>query len=239
MTPSLVDKGYGGWITPGSSFSLTLLSPNVTWEQANETFFPFFDYATNQSVTAGLTAHNYSVWYDSFNSFYSEFYAGHGSDLLNLELSSLLLPEYLFTGDTHSLAVELLNVPGISYYLIAGGAVSRVDPDSTGLHPAWRTALAYTVAEIGWADGTSSNEINALRANFKLTRAKWDSLAPNSCAYFNEASPYEFNWKKSLFGPHYDKLKAIKYKYDPEGLFIVLEGVGSDDWDPSLNCRVC
>jgi hypothetical protein len=29
----------------------------------------------------------------------------------------------------------------------------------------------------------------------------------------------------------------IKDIYDPVGLFVVTEGVGSDDWDESLNCR--
>jgi hypothetical protein len=64
--------------------------------------------------------------------------------------------------------------------------VSRVDPDSTGLHPAWRNALAYTLSAIVWADGTPSSEIDALRANFKKIMAQWESIAPDSCAYINE-----------------------------------------------------
>lgn len=42
----------------------------------------------------------------------------------------------------------------------------------------------------------------------------------------------------TFFGSHYAKLKGIKQKYDPRGLFVVAKGVGSDDWDESLNCRV-
>jgi hypothetical protein len=127
-----------------------------------------------------------------------------------------------------------------------------------GVNPAWRKALAYTIAGFTWPDGSSSDEIAALRADFKLVMAKWNSIAPDSGSYLNEvwsynfflsdkenlicfecqASPYEPNWKKSFFGSHYDRLKEIKYKYDPDGLFIVWEGVGSDDWDESLNCRI-
>jgi hypothetical protein len=40
-----------------------------------------------------------------------------------------------------------------------------------------------------------------------------------------------------LFGSHYDKLKMIKI-YDPVDLFVVGDGVGSDDWDTSLNCHL-
>ena len=52
-----------------------------------------------------------------------------------------------------------------------------------------------------------------------------------------QASMFEPNPQYTFFGSHYDKLKAIKNVYDPVGLFIVTEGVGSDDWDTSLNCR--
>ena len=48
---------------------------------------------------------------------------------------------------------------------------------------------------------------------------------------------FESNPKYTFFGDHYDKLKAIKDIYDPVGLFVVREGVGSDNWDGSLNCR--
>lgn len=52
-------------------------------------------------------------------------------------------------------------------------------------------------------------------------------------AYMHETDP-----QFTFFGSHYAKLKAIKQKYDPRGLFVVAKGVGSDDWDESLNCRV-
>ena len=48
---------------------------------------------------------------------------------------------------------------------------------------------------------------------------------------------FELNPQDTFFGSHYDKLKAIKNAYDPVGLFVVTEGVGSEDWDTSLNCR--
>jgi len=53
----------------------------------------------------------------------------------------------------------------------------------------------------------------------------------------NEASRYELDWKKSFFGTHYDKLRAIKQKYDPQSLFLIYEGIASDEWDADLICR--
>jgi hypothetical protein len=47
---------------------------------------------------------------------------------------------------------------------------------------------------------------------------------------------YEKDFEKTFFGSHYPRLKAIKRKYDENDLFLVAEGVGSDDWDKLLNC---
>ena len=48
----------------------------------------------------------------------------------------------------------------------------------------------------------------------------------NSGAYWNEADRYEPNWEQSFWGTdNYSKLKAIKEKYDPSGMFRVWNGV--------------
>jgi len=53
-----------------------------------------------------------------------------------------------------------------------------------------------------------------------------------------QASLWEEDWKYAFFGDHYAALKLIKDKYDPNLLFVVSEGVGSEDWDPDLRCRL-
>lgn len=38
------------------------------------------------------------------------------------------------------------------------------------------------------------------------------------------------NWKSSYWGPNFDRLAAVKKRYDPKGLFFTHHGVGSDEW---------
>jgi hypothetical protein len=136
--------------------------------------------------------------------------------------------------------------------------VSKVDPDAMGLNPAWRSAFVHAVVGEGWEDGASSEQINAGRVNLRQRLAKLTTLAPNLGCYFNEvrsdlyitcwslepenmttikAFAYELNPRETFFGSHYEWLKAIKKKYDPNDLFLVVEGVGSDEWDEDLRCR--
>jgi FAD/FMN-containing dehydrogenase len=55
-------------------------------------------------------------------------------------------------------------------------------------------------------------------------------IAPEPGSYVAESSFFEEAWQKSYWGPHYPKLLGIKRKYDPDGLFFVHHGVGSEEW---------
>ena len=77
--------------------------------------------------------------------------------------------------------------------LVTGGQVSRVDPDSTGLNPAWRKSLAYTVIGTTWQDGANLTEIDAARQLLVQDMKTFEGIAPESGAYFNEVRvPYLF-----------------------------------------------
>jgi hypothetical protein len=56
------------------------------------------------------------------------------------------------------------------------------------------------------------------------------ALVPRPGSYFNETNYFEKNWQQSFWGANYDRLVAIKRKYDPGGLFYVHHGVGSEGW---------
>ncbi|WP_119269280.1 FAD-dependent oxidoreductase [Taklimakanibacter deserti] len=56
------------------------------------------------------------------------------------------------------------------------------------------------------------------------------SLMPDAGSYVSESDFFEKDWQTSFWGANYARLRAAKEMYDPEGLFIVHHGVGSEGW---------
>jgi FAD/FMN-containing dehydrogenase len=55
-------------------------------------------------------------------------------------------------------------------------------------------------------------------------------LLPNVGSYVAESNFFDEAWRESFWGTNYARLLAVKDKYDPDGLFIVHHGVGSERW---------
>ncbi|KAJ6554344.1 FAD-binding domain-containing protein [Mycena capillaripes] len=124
--------------------------------------------------------------------------------------------------------------------LIAGGKVAENSEISSAVHPGWRTAKTHLLLTSSWPDSASLNEIRELRNNFQTNQFPIleEIAGRNAGSYLNEADVLEPNFQTTFFGPNYAKLNAIKREYDPEDLFIVGAGVGSERWDEWGICKI-
>ena len=55
-------------------------------------------------------------------------------------------------------------------------------------------------------------------------------VAPEPGAYVSESNFFQADWQHAYWGANYERLLATKAQYDPEGLFFVHHGVGSEGW---------
>ncbi|HYZ31970.1 MAG TPA: FAD-binding oxidoreductase, partial [Crenalkalicoccus sp.] len=56
------------------------------------------------------------------------------------------------------------------------------------------------------------------------------AVAPGAGSYVSESDYFLPDWQRAHWGGNYPRLSEVKRRYDPEGLFIVHHGVGSEDW---------
>ncbi len=80
--------------------------------------------------------------------------------------------------------------------------------------------------------GHEPNLANARNEAAQIDRAMrvLKLLAPEGGSYVAESNYFEPGWQASYWGTHYARLLAAKRRYDPDGLFFVRHGVGSEGW---------
>lgn len=115
---------------------------------------------------------------------------------------------------------------------------ARVEIADTAINPAVSDAFALAIVADGQQPAfpdiaSHTPDVTAGRAvAAKITRAMAElrKVAPDAGSYLNETDFFETNWQQSFWGPNYQRLAGVKNRYDPDGLFFVHHGVGSDRW---------
>ncbi|WP_197681333.1 FAD-dependent oxidoreductase [Afipia sp. GAS231] len=159
---------------------------------------------------------------------------------------SLWLPASLLGADGRPQLVEALlaaaqhSTVEIHFQKGLGGATAEViaAATDTATNPAVVTAfaLAIVASEAPPAypglRGHEPDLADARRNASKIGKAinELRKIVPDAGSYVAESSFFESEWQNSYWGPHYPRLLAIKKKYDPDGLFFVHHGVGSEAW---------
>ncbi|MHB8287167.1 MAG: BBE domain-containing protein [Caulobacteraceae bacterium] len=70
------------------------------------------------------------------------------------------------------------------------------------------------------------NDAERIRQGMQALR----QAAPDAGSYLSECDYNLPNWREAAWGEHWARLDHIKRRYDPDGLFFVHHGVGSDRW---------
>jgi FAD/FMN-containing dehydrogenase len=143
------------------------------------------------------------------------------------------LADALFAGSRHS-SVGLHFNKGL-----AGGppeAIARTKDTAT--NPALLNAFALAIVADGQQPaypGISGHEPSVEKGRKAAVRVhrgmnQLRGLVPDAGSYVSESNYFEKRWQQSYWGANYPRLAEIKRKYDPDGLFFVHNGVGSEQW---------
>jgi len=171
----------------------------------------------------------------------------HGYDSLWLP-SSLLQPtqqsrlaEALFAASRHK---------GIGLHFNKGLAGATPDASARARQTATNPAVvdAFSLAII--AGGERPSYPGLARPPMDLDAARKDAheidsataelrrIAPDAASYVSESNYFNRTWQTAYWGRNHPKLQAVKKKYDPDGLFFVHNGVGSEQWSADGFTRI-
>lgn len=120
---------------------------------------------------------------------------------------------------------------------LAGASPDALERErATAINPVAFASAALVIIEAGdrpVLPGVPGFEPDLKRASHEADRvaaamAPIRRVTPDSGSYVNEADYFEPDWQRSFWGPHYDRLLAVKRRYDPDNVFRIHHAVGSD-----------
>ena len=108
----------------------------------------------------------------------------------------------------------------------------------TAMNPAVLDAFALAI--IAGGDGPRYPGMPGEKASDDVARARaakigqamrvLQAVVPNAGSYVSESDYFLQNWQQAFWGSNYARLLRAKQRYDPDGLFFVRHGVGSEQW---------
>jgi FAD/FMN-containing dehydrogenase len=122
---------------------------------------------------------------------------------------------------------------------LAGGPADAIAAaKDTATNPAVCDAFALAIIGDGQGPaypGLSGHEPNVAEARkaadaVHRSMSELRALAPQGGAYVSESNYFESDFQHAYWGANHARLAQIKQKYDPDGLFFVHNGVGSEQW---------
>jgi FAD/FMN-containing dehydrogenase len=167
---------------------------------------------------------------------------------------SVWLPASLLEPDQRSRLVDAL-IAAATYWEVelqfdkglAGGRPEAIDAaKDTAINPAVGDAFAMAICAAGEAPtypgwpGHEPDVEKARHAVAAVTTAMGElrKLVTRPASYVWETDYFEANWQDSFWGDNYPRLKRVKQRYDPDGLFFLHHGVSSEDWSADGFTRV-
>ncbi|OAA70999.1 isoamyl alcohol oxidase [Akanthomyces lecanii RCEF 1005] len=200
---------------------------------------PFYEYLNNrtdlQVIAKGYTSYANYAAYLSVTA--ADAKITEPSGIFSI-LASRLIPRSVFSKpETLEELVEgvaqgildarkLVNRTGTQ--VVSETPLTNLDVDqSTSAHPAWRDALWHVIHVGEWDAPLPERRLqDVVGPGFLKLVEPLKKLSPGGGAYLNEANYLEPDWKQTFFGAFYDRLAAVKSKYDPTHLFDCYKCVG-------------
>jgi FAD/FMN-containing dehydrogenase len=176
------------------------------------------------------------------------FYAGDSDQVGHVwhAYQSAWLPQSLLADNQRERFADTLFAAakhhGVSLHFNKGLAGATADAIAaardTAMNPAVVDAFALAISAAGeppaYPDVPGHEpDVTLARQQAEAVNAAMDEIrrvAPRAGSYVWETDYAQPHWQEAFWGDNYTRLLAVKQKYDPDGLFFLHHGVGSEDW---------
>lgn len=165
---------------------------------------------------------------------------------VNNTLGNRLIPQSIFQDNLATFVSTIKDIvtdQGVGLALIGGNYSYEKTGTKPGAHavlPDWRESIMSINLFLPMDAHASWEVLNEHQNSVNKWQDQLKAITPGNGAYMNEATYDNPDWKEDYFGDNFDKLLEVKKTYDPDHLFWVHAGVGSDEvWEMQVTGQLC
>ncbi|KAF9266646.1 FAD binding domain protein [Marasmius fiardii PR-910] len=219
-----------------------IFAPNSSVSEVTKIFDPVVHFLQSLGV-------NYTfdiLPYPNYLEAYQAMDIWTNTPVTTLLLGGRLIPRTLWKNNgkfkaLKSVVRNLIESSGASAFEVAMRPTLEISghPNNSIL-PAWRETQTMFLPFILYDPDTPFDQV--VEDQTKITTQAMPSLkklTPGSGSYLNEADADDPDFKQAFYGANYDKLLAIKDKWDPDQLLYGSVAVGGDRWHEEDDGRLC
>ncbi|KAG2017799.1 FAD binding domain-containing protein [Coprinopsis cinerea AmutBmut pab1-1] len=203
------------------------VGPNMNASKIAEVLKPLFDELDREGVPYDAYIKDFPTFFDLYIDMFEDEGAG----------ANTLVGGRLFT--RRDIAEHGNDIVEAKKKIVQYGIIGHIVGPGVGLpvadsaiNPAWRNGSSFSISLYPLPFGLSFEEKQA--AEQFLTDEVDGPLraaSPYGAAYVNEGNLAEPNWQHAYWGSNYPRLKQLKRKWDPQGVFYARTTPGTEDWE--------
>nr|BAZ95824.1 oxidereductase, FAD binding domain cpaB [Curvularia pallescens] len=238
--PSILEAGnMATYYATNTSFVLQSLTGfNRTVQDIQSALSPFLASLASEGISLQP---NYTT-FDSFHKHYLYYFGPLPEGLFGTAGGDLIGGRFLVRD-----ALEAVG-PAINDSLLSKGGmfigqsmnVTRFESSTRAVHPQWRRAVVMSSYSLPYSFEVPFVDMQAQQDRItQEIMPAIEAVTPDAGAYINEADFQQVGWQNVFYGSNYGRLKQVKEKYDPKGLFWNSIAVGSEGWKVASDGRLC
>lgn len=213
----------------GISFNMMpIFAPGLNETQTLDLLEPWFTRLSDLGIEITPVVTVYTNFHDAWAAAFPLESVGYPNDAI----ASRLFPRSNWedsaslnaTFDAYRTSLEM----GLSVTAFSLAPTLKDGNSENSVNPAWRNTLMHTIQSVLWDADANSTAILAKRALLTERMDAWRNVSAGAGAYLGEGDRNEPTFQQSFYGSNYEKLLAIKQKWDPKNVFWAKNAVGSD-----------
>ncbi|KAI0502948.1 hypothetical protein F5B22DRAFT_580098 [Xylaria bambusicola] len=227
-------------ITPYAVSAYGIAIPNTNASEVERIFAPVTSAMAEIGIELNITTTMHSHYIDFFNMYFAQ--AVSTTPAAQITGGRLLPRSILETPSGSKDIAQAFQKAVDGGFAIVCDAVNadQPRPHSNAVFPSWRSALLHCIIVKTWDFSMPWDDMTAFQKNLtEVVMPEVEKVTPGGGAYLNEANFQQPNWMQEFYGKNYPRLRDIKRKVDPAGIFYSQTAVGSESWDEDPSGRLC